>query len=70
MSKEHDAGAKSEVGAFDFLMPLFTQCDKIYSDMAKRHSESYMGMWVLEEIGEHPEGVTQKHLCEALHSPK
>lgn len=27
-------------------------------------------MWVLEEIGEHPEGVTQKHLCEALHSPK
>lgn len=48
MSKEHDAGAKSEVGAFDFLMPLFTQCDKIYFDMAKRHSESYMGMWVLE----------------------
>ena len=70
MSKEHDAGAKSEVGAFDFLMPLFTQCDKIYSDMAKRHGESYMGMWVLEEIGEHPEGVTQKHLCEALYSPK
>lgn len=69
MSKEHDAGAKSEVGAFDFLMPLFTQCDKIYSDMAKRHGESYMGCGS-SEIGEHPEGVTQKHLCEALHSPK
>lgn len=35
-----------------------------------KKSESYFGMWVLEEIGDRPEGVTQKQLCEILYSPK
>ncbi len=54
----------------DFLTPLLAQFDKIYYDLAKRHGESYFGMWVLEEIGDKPEGVTQKQLCEILYSPK
>ena len=49
---------------------MLCRFDKNYSDLAKRNGESYFGMWVLEEIGEHPEGVTQKQLCEATHLPK
>lgn len=65
-----DAENKSEESAMDFLTPLLAQFDKIYYDLAKRHGESYFGMWVLEEIGDRPEGVTQKQLCEILYSPK
>ena len=65
-----DAENKSEESVMDFLTPLFAQFDKIYHDLAKRHGESYFGMWVLEEIGDRPEGVTQKQLCEILYSPK
>ena len=60
----------SEESVMDFLTPLLAQFDKIYHDLAKRHGESYFGMWVLEEIGDRPEGVTQKQLCEILYSPK
>lgn len=49
-----DAENKSEESVMDFLTP------QIYYDLAKRHGESYFGMWVLEEIGDKPEGVTQK----------
>lgn len=65
-----DAENKSEESVMDFLTPLLAQFDKIYYDLAKRHGESYFGMWVLEEIGDRPEGVTQKQLCEILYSPK
>lgn len=54
----------------DSFVPLLCQFDKNYSDLAKRNGESYFGMWVLEEIGERPEGVTQKQLCEITHMPK
>lgn len=54
-----DAENKSEESVMDFLTPLLAQFDKIYYDLAKRHGESYFGMWVLEEIGDRPEGVTQ-----------
>lgn len=65
-----DAENKSEESVMDFFTPLLAQFDKIYYDLAKRHGESYFGMWVLEEIGDRPEGVTQKQLCEILYSPK
>ena len=65
-----DADNKSEESVMDFFTPLLAQFDKIYYDLAKRHGESYFGMWVLEEIGDKPEGATQKQLCEILHSPK
>lgn len=65
-----DAENRSEESVMDFLTPLLAQFDKIYYDLAKRHGESYFGMWVLEEIGDKPEGVTQKQLCEILYSPK
>ena len=65
-----DAENKSEESVMDFLTPLLARFDKIYYDLAKRHGESYFGMWVLEEIGDKPEGVTQKQLCEILYSPK
>ena len=55
-----DAENKSEESVMDFLTPLLAQFDKIYYDLAKRYGESYFGMWVLEEIGDRPEGVTQK----------
>ena len=62
-----DAENKSEESVMDFFTPLLAQFDKIYYELAKRHGESYFGMWVLEE---RPEGVTQKQLCEILYSPK
>ena len=62
-----DAENKSEESVMDFLTPLLARFDKIYYDLAKRHGESYFGMWVLEEIGDKPEGVTQKQLCEILY---
>lgn len=65
-----DAENKSEESVMDFLTPLLARFDKIYYDLAKRHGKSYFGMWVLEEIGDKPEGVTQKQLCEILYSPK
>lgn len=65
-----DAENRSEESVMDFLTPLLAQFDKIYYDLAKRHGESYFGMWVLEEIGDRPEGVTQKQLCDILYSPK
>ena len=65
-----DAENKSEESVMDFFALLLAQFDKIYYDLAKRHGESYFGMWVLEEIGDKPEGVTQKQLCEILYSPK
>lgn len=61
---------RSEESVMDFLTPLLARFDKIYHDLAKRHGESYFGMWVLEEIGDRPEGVTQKQLCEILYSLK
>lgn len=57
-----DAENKSEESVMDFLTPLLAQFDKIYYDLAKRHGESYFGIWVLEEIGDRPEGVT-KNSC-------
>lgn len=39
-----DAENKSEESVMDFLTPLLAQFDKIYYDLAKRHSESYFGM--------------------------
>ena len=65
-----DAENKSEESVMDFLTPLLARFDKIYYDLAKRHGESYFGMWVLEEIGDKPEGVTQKQMGEILYSPK
>lgn len=65
-----DAENRSEESVMDFFTPLLARFDKIYYDLAKRHGESYFGMWVLEEIGDKPEGVTQKQLCEILYSPK
>ena len=65
-----NANSESEERAIDFLTPLLAQFDKIYHDLAKRHGESYFGMWVLEEIGDKPEEVTQKQLCGILCSPK
>ena len=65
-----DAENKSEESVMDFLTPLLARFDKIYYDLAKRHGESYFGMWVLEEIGDRPEEVTQKQLCGILYSPK
>ena len=51
-----DAENKSEESVMDFFTPLLARFDKIYYDLAKRHGESYFGMWVLEEIGDKPEG--------------
>lgn len=66
MSSEKEQGARLA----NSFAPLLCRFDKNYSDLAKRNGESYFGMWVLEEIGEHPEGITQKQLCEATHLPK
>lgn len=65
-----NTSSESDERAIDFLTPLLAQFDKIYYDLAKRYGESYFGMWVLEEIGDRPEGVTQKQLCDILYSPK
>lgn len=65
-----NAENKSEESVMDFFTPLLARFDIIYYDPAKRHGECYFGMWVLEEIGDKPEGVTQKQLCEILYSPK
>lgn len=51
-----DAENKSEESVMDFLTPLLARFDKIYYDLAKRHGESYFGMWVLEEIGDNQKG--------------
>ena len=55
-----DAENKSEESVMDFFTPLLARFDKIYYDLAKRHGESYFGMWVLEEIGDRPEGGNPK----------
>lgn len=55
-----DAENRSEESVMGFLTPLLARFDKIYYDLAKRHGESYFGMWVLEEIGDKPEGVNPK----------
>lgn len=44
--------------------------DDLYSIWAKKHGETYLSMWVLEELGECPEGLTQKQLAQTLRAPK
>ncbi len=63
-------GTERGIRMADSFVPLLCQFDKNYSDLARRNGESYFGMWVLEEKGERPEGVTQKQLCEITHMPK
>ena len=48
----------------------FLRMDSLYSEFAKRYGESYYSLCVLHEIGEHPEGVSQKQLVQTLHLPK
>lgn len=44
--------------------------DKVYGGFAKRHGETYLSMWAIDELGHHPEGLTQKQLATALYAPK
>lgn len=53
-------GTERGIRMADSFVSLLCQFDKNYSDLARRNGELYFGMWVLEEIGERPEGVTQK----------
>ncbi|MBW3094516.1 winged helix-turn-helix transcriptional regulator [Bifidobacterium sp. 64T4] len=54
----------------DELYTLGLRLDKIYSALAKRYDETYFSLGVLEELKDHPEGMTQKQLCTALYMPK
>lgn len=52
------------------ICSALVRMDDLYSAWAKKHGETYLSMWVLEELGEHPEGLTQKQLAQEMHTPK
>lgn len=59
-----------EKSPLDAMWPLFMKMDSFYTALAKRHGESYLSEWLLDELFDAPDGVTQKYLCEAMHAPK
>ena len=54
----------------DALGNATMRLDSIYGAFAKRHGETYLSMWAIDELGHHPEGLTQKQLATALYAPK
>ncbi|MDO4853879.1 MAG: MarR family winged helix-turn-helix transcriptional regulator [Coriobacteriia bacterium] len=55
---------------FDRLFAYYAQLDEIYGSYAKSHGEKYLSLWVLEEIGDSPEGLSQKEIADKLFAPK
>ncbi len=55
---------------FDRLFAYYAQLDGIYGSYAKSHGEKYLSLWVLEEIGDSPEGLSQKEIADKLFAPK
>lgn len=53
----------------DFYEDVFSM-DSLYGDFAKRVGESYHSLFVFCLLDEHPEGISQKQLCQELFSPK
>lgn len=58
------------VSAIEGICSALVRMDDLYSAWAKKHGETYLSMWVLEELGENPEGLTQKQLAQEMHTPK
>lgn len=44
--------------------------DSIYSTIAKKHGQTYLSMFVIDELGMNTKGLTQKELAAALYAPK
>ncbi|MDO5335206.1 MAG: MarR family transcriptional regulator [Coriobacteriia bacterium] len=71
-----DAPAQAQVessvwaGQLGRLCNSFTRFDELYGLFAKRYGETYFSLWILEEIGDRPEGLTQKQIGALLHLPK
>lgn len=57
-------------GELGRLCNSFMAFDELYSRFAKSYGESYFSLWTLEEIGDAPEGITQKQMTSLLHLPK
>lgn len=53
----------------DYYEDVFSM-DSLYGEFAKRVGESYHALFVLSLLDEHPEGISQKQLCQELHTPK
>lgn len=54
----------------DDMYEDFFQMDHLYSEFAKRYGESYYSLSVLAILGGHPDGISQKQLCQELFLPK
>lgn len=54
----------------DSMHRQYLRLDELYGAFAKRHGESYLSLWALCELGQHPEGMTHKQLVETLCLPK
>lgn len=52
------------------FMELMQRIDRLYEEYARAKGMTYMSMSVLETIYEHPDGCTQKQICEETHYPK
>lgn len=57
-------------GELGRLCNSFMRFDELYGRFAKSYGESYFSLWTLEEIGDRPEGITQKEMASLLHLPK
>lgn len=57
-------------GELGRLCNSFMAFDELYGRFAKSYGESYFSLWTLEEIGDAPEGITQKQMTSLLHLPK
>ena len=55
---------------FDRLFAYYAQLDGIYGSYARSHGEKYLSLWALEEIGDSPEGLSQKEIADKLFAPK
>lgn len=55
-----------ETGFLDIMQSI----DRAYEEFAKAKGMTYISMTILNEIYEHPDGCTQKQICEEVHYPK
>lgn len=63
-------GNDDKLNYFDRLFACYAQLDSIYGNYAKSHGEKYLSLWALEEIGDSPEGLSQKEIADKLFAPK
>ena len=52
------------------FLNIMQAIDRAYEEFAKAIDMTYISMIILDEIYAHPEGCTQKQICEAVHYPK